>query len=165
MLFSQKLQWGLLLQDCFNIQKCDPILMTKDIVFDKSHFEVFSKEKERFFIMTLVILFWFRHALLHFVMLLLTYFAPRIRILSSTTHSPRFGDKNWNLLFTCHYSLSLFTCYCLYIYIIPISCHISYHYVFYRFTKLHVTMHFELYIYLDCWIFPIYTNIVLTALK
>ena len=66
----------------------------------------------------------------------------------------------------CYHSLSLFTSYCLYIYIIPISCcRISYHYVFYRFTKLHVTMHFELYIYLDCWIFPIYTNIVLTALK
>ena len=162
MLFSQKFQWGLLLQDCFNIQKCDPMLMTKDIASNKGHFEVFPKEKERFFIMPLVILFWFGHALLHFVILLLTYSTPRTRILSSTTHFLRSGDKKWNLLFTCHYSLLLY----IYIYIIPISCcHISYHYVFYRFTKLHVTMHFELYIYLDCWIFPIYTNIVLTALK
>ena len=111
MLFSQKLQWVLLLQDCFNIQKCDLILITKDIASNKGHFEVFPKEKEIFFIMPLVILFWFGHALLHFVMLLLTYSAPRTRILSSTTPSPRFGDKNWNLLFTYHYSLSLFTYY------------------------------------------------------
>ena len=109
MLFSQKLQWVLLLQDCFNIQKCDLILITKDIASNKGHFEVFPKEKERFFIMPLVLLFWFGHALLHFVILLLTYSSPRTRILSSITHSPRFWGKNWNLLFTCHYSLLLFT--------------------------------------------------------
>ena len=47
MLFSQKFQWGLLLQDCFNIQKCDPMFMTKDIASDKGHFEVFPKEKKK----------------------------------------------------------------------------------------------------------------------
>ena len=37
-------------QDCFNIQKCDPMLMTKIFLkidaSDKGHFEVFPKEKE-----------------------------------------------------------------------------------------------------------------------
>ena len=47
MLFSQKLQWVLLLQDCFNIQNCDPMLMTKDIASDNGHFEVFPKEKRK----------------------------------------------------------------------------------------------------------------------
>ena len=60
----------------FQYSKCDPMLMTKDIASDKGHFEVFPNEKERFFIMPLVILFLSGHALLHFAMLLLTYSAP-----------------------------------------------------------------------------------------
>ena len=59
--------------------------------------------------------FWFSHALFHFVMLLLTYSALRTRILSSTTHSPRFGAKSEiyysSVTIHCYYSLSLFTCY------------------------------------------------------
>ena len=35
----------------FQYSKCDPMLMTKDIASDKGHFEVFPKEKGRFFIM------------------------------------------------------------------------------------------------------------------
>ena len=42
--FSQKLQWVLLLQDCFNAHN-------KNIASDKGHFEDFPKEKGRFFIM------------------------------------------------------------------------------------------------------------------
>ena len=42
--FSQKLQWVLLLQDCFNAHD-------KNIASDKGHFEDFPKEKGRFFIM------------------------------------------------------------------------------------------------------------------
>ena len=61
----------------------------------------------------------FSHAfdlvMLCFVMLLLTYSAPRTRILSSTTHSPHFGAKSEiyysSVTIYCYYSLSLFTCY------------------------------------------------------
>ena len=101
-------------------------------------------------------------------------FCPKDKNFKFYNSFPTFWGQK--LKFTVHLSLFIVTIHCcyssvtvyiyIYIYIIPISCcHISYHYVFYRFTKLHVTMHFELYIYLDCWIFPIYTNIVLTALK
>ena len=58
----------------------------------------------------------FGHDSLHFAMLPLTPPATRTRILGSTTHSPRFGGKNWNLLFTVTIHLSLFMllfCYCL----------------------------------------------------
>ena len=61
------------------------------------------------------------YAMLHFlvmlcfVMLLLTYSAPKTRILSSTTHSPRFGAKSEiyysSVTIHCYYSLSLFPCY------------------------------------------------------
>ena len=52
--------------------------------------------------------------------MLLTHYAPKTRIWSLTTDSPRFGAKREIyyslLLFICHYSLSLFTgtihCYC-----------------------------------------------------
>ena len=57
----------------------------------------------------------FGHALFHLAMLLLTYSTPRTRILSSTTHSPRFGAKSEiyysSVTIHCYYSLSLFTCY------------------------------------------------------
>ena len=42
-------------------------------------------------------------AMLCFAMLLLTQFAPKTRILSSTTHSPRFGAKS-----EIYYSLRIF---------------------------------------------------------
>ena len=111
-------------QDCFNIKKCDPMLMTKVFLkidaSDKGHFEDFPKEKDEsslchallwsYFLFHVMLCF--GHALLHFVMLLLTKSAPNTKIFSSTIDSPHFGDKKRNLLFTCHYSLSLFICYC-----------------------------------------------------
>ena len=42
----------------FQYSKCDPMLMTKDIASDKGHFEVFPKEKGRFFIMPCLTLIW-----------------------------------------------------------------------------------------------------------
>ena len=57
----------------------------------------------------------FGHDLLHFAMLLLTQYAPKTRILSSTIDSPRFGTKSEiyysSVTIHCYYSLSLFTCY------------------------------------------------------
>ena len=50
----------------------------------------------------------FGHDSLHFAMLTLTQDATKTRILGSTTHSPRFGGKKWNLLFTVTIYLSLF---------------------------------------------------------
>ena len=58
------------------------------------------------------------HALLYFdlAMLFLTKSAPKTKIFNFTIDSPRFGDKKEKFtiqsLFTCHYSLSLFICYC-----------------------------------------------------
>ena len=92
----------------------------KNNASDKNHFEDLPREKERCFIMLLVMLliwscFWFSHALFHLGMLLLTYSAPRTRILKSYNSFPTFWGKKWNLLFTvtihCYYSLSLFICY------------------------------------------------------
>ena len=125
MLFSQKFQWVLLLQDYFKIQKCDPMLTTQIMLLTKDHFEDFPKEKERFFIghalfhlvmllLTYSLHYAFGHALFHFVIFLLTYSAPRTRIWSPTTHSPRFGEKSEiyysSITIHCYYSLSLFTC-------------------------------------------------------
>ena len=62
--------------------------------------------------------------ILYFAMLLLTYSTPRTRILDSTTHSPRFGQK---VKFTIH--LTLFT--------VTIHCHYS-----------PVTIHSEFFAYL-----------------
>ena len=159
----------LLLQECFNIQNVIPCSRQKYCFWQGSFWRLSKRKREILY-----------YAMLHFLVIL-------CYILSCFSwHILLQGQEFWVLQLIPHvlgtkieiyyspvtihyyYLLSLFTCYCLYIYIyiIPISCcHISYHYVFYRFTKLHVTMHFELYIYLDCWIFPIYTNIVLTALK
>ena len=114
MLFSQKLQWVLLLQDYFKIQKCDPMLPTKILLLTRIVLKTFQKKKKDSSL-CFWSCFWFSHALFHFVMLLLTYSAPRTRILSSTTHSPRFGAKSeiYYSSVTIHgyYSLSLFTCY------------------------------------------------------
>ena len=86
-----------------------------NIAFDKGSFWRLSKRKRK------ILHYAFGHALFHLVMLLLTYSAPRIRILSSTTHSPRFWAKSeiYYSSITIHYyySLSLFTCY--------YSCHCS----------------------------------------
>ena len=53
------------------------------------------------------------HDSLHFAIIPLTPSATKTIILGSPTHSPRFGAKKENyyslLLFTRHYSLSLFT--------------------------------------------------------
>ena len=98
MLFSQKLQWVLLLQDYFKIRKCDPI---------SRHKYCFWQRK--------ILHYAFSHALFHLAMLLLTCSAPRTRILSPTTHSPHFGAKSeiYYSFVTIHYyySLSLFTYY------------------------------------------------------
>ena len=75
--------------------------MTKIFLLTRVILKSFQKKKEDSSLCHALL---FGHALLHFVMLLLTYSTPRTRILSSTTHSSRFGDKNWNLLFTCYYS-------------------------------------------------------------
>ena len=103
MLFSQKLQWVLLLQDYFKIQKCDPMLTTKILLLTRIILKTFQKKKKDSSL-CFWSYFWFGHVLFHFVMLLLTYSAPRTRILSSTTHSPRFGAKS-----EIYYSLLLFT--------------------------------------------------------
>ena len=81
------------------------MLTTKILLLTRVILKTIQKKKEE---SSLCHASLFGQVLLHFVMLLLTYSAPRTRILSSTTHSPRFGDKKWNLLFACHYSLSLF---------------------------------------------------------
>ena len=75
---------------------------------DKGHFEDFPKEKDEsslchallwsYFLFHVMLCF--GHALLHFVMLLLTKSAPNTKIFSSTIDSPHFGDKKRNLLFT-----------------------------------------------------------------
>ena len=145
----------------------------KNIASDKGHFEDFLKEKGRFFIMPC---FTFWSYFVTFCHASPDIFCSKDKNFEFYNSFPTFWGQK--LKFNIHLSLFIITIHChylpvtvyiyvyIYIYIIPISCcHISYHYVFYRFTKLHVTMHFELYIYLDCWIFPIYTNIVLTALK
>ena len=85
----------------------------KNTASDKNHFEDLPREKERCFIMLLVMLliwscFWFSHALFHLAMLLLTYSAPRTRILKSYNSFPTFWGQKWNLLFICHYSQLLF---------------------------------------------------------
>ena len=78
---------------------------SEDIASDKGHFEVFPKEKRKILHAYLLSYFLcFGHDLLHFAMLLLTQSAPKTRILSSTTHSPRFGAKS-----EIYYSLLLFT--------------------------------------------------------
>ena len=97
------------------------MLMTKIFLkidaSDKGHFEVFPKEKEEsslchaLLILSLLcqaLLWSCFHALLHFAMLLLTKSAPKTKIFNSKIDSPRFEDKKRNLLFTCHYLLSLF---------------------------------------------------------
>ena len=95
------------------LQDCDPILPTKKNASDKNHFEDFEKKKDAS--LCFWSCFWFSHALSHFVMFLLIYSAPTTRILSSTTHSPRFGAKSEiyysSVTIYCYYSLSLFTCY------------------------------------------------------
>ena len=75
----------------FQYSKCDPMLTTKILLLIRVILKSFQKKKED---SSLYHASLFGHSLLHFVMLLLTYSAPKTRILSSTTHSPRFGDKN-----------------------------------------------------------------------
>ena len=63
------------------LQDCDPMLPTKILLLTRIILKTFQEKKKRFLIMLLV-------------MLLLTYSTPRTRILSFTTHSPRFGAKS-----------------------------------------------------------------------
>ena len=92
----------------------------KDIASDKGHFEVFPKEKENSSLCHAFLqsyFFCFGHDLLHFAMLLLTKFAPKTKIFSSTIDSPCFGAKSEiycsPITIHCYYSLSLFIRYCL----------------------------------------------------
>ena len=86
----------------FQYSKCDPMLTTQILILTKKDASLCFWSY-----------FWFSHALSHFVMFLLTHSAPRTRILSPTTHSPRFGAKNeiYYSSVTIHryYSLVLFT--------------------------------------------------------
>ena len=85
----------------------------KNTASDKNYFEDFQNKKEK------MLHYAFGHAfglvILCFAMLLLTYSTQRTRLLSSTTHSPRFGAKSeiYYSSVTIHYyySLSLFICY------------------------------------------------------
>ena len=89
------------------LQDCDPILPTKKMLLTRIILKTLRKRK--------MLHYAFGHALFHLAMLLLTYSTPRTRILSSTTHSPRFGAKSEiyysSVTIHCYYSLSLFTCY------------------------------------------------------
>ena len=75
----------------FQYSKCDLMFPSKILLLTRIILKTFQKKKEVFSLCHASL---FGHALLHFVILLLTYTAPRTRILSSTTHFPRFGDKN-----------------------------------------------------------------------
>ena len=102
--FSQKFQWVLLLQGCFNIQNVIPHSCRRSC-FWQWIFGVFPKRKGKILHASLLSYFLcFSHDSLHFAMLTLTQYATKTRILGSTTHSPRFGAKN-----EIYYSLSLFT--------------------------------------------------------
>ena len=111
--FSQKFQWVLLLQGCFNIQNVIPHSCRRSY-FWQWIFGVFPKRKGKILHASLLSYFLcFSHDSLHFAMIPLTPSATKTRILGSPTHSPRFGAKNEIhyslLLFICHYSLLLFT--------------------------------------------------------
>ena len=100
MLFSQKLQWVLLLQDYFKIQKCDPILPTKILLLTRIILKTFQEKKKRFLIMLLVML-----------CSILSCFSWHILLQGQEFWVPQLiphvlGQK---VKFTIH--LSLFTCY------------------------------------------------------
>ena len=107
--FSQKFQWVLLLQDCFNIKKCDPMLMPKILLLTKIILKTFKKKKEDSSCLPFVIF-----------SMLWSWFTSLCHASSDTICSkdknfefynwfPTFWDKKWNLLLICHYSLLLFT--------------------------------------------------------
>ena len=118
--FSQKFQWVLLLQGCFNIQNVIPHSCRRSCFWQRIFWSL-SKRKGKILHASLLLYFLcFSHDSLHFAMIPLTPSATKTIILGSTTHFPRFGAKNEIyyslLLFICHYSLLLFTgtihCYC-----------------------------------------------------
>ena len=110
--FQSKVSMSTTTSRLFQYSKCDPMLMPKILLLIRI---IFKKKKEDSSCLPLSYFPCFGHNLLHFAMFLLTQYASKTRILSSTTYSPRFGAKNEIyyslLLFICHYSLLLFTCY------------------------------------------------------
>ena len=93
----------------FQYSKCDPMLMLKILLLTRI---IFKKKKEDSSCLPLSYFPCFGHNLLHFAMLLLTQYAPKTKILSSTTYSPCFGEIYYSsVTIHCYYSLSLFTCY------------------------------------------------------
>ena len=107
--FSQKLQWVLLLQDCFNIQNVITCSCQKYCFWQESFWRLSKRKRKILHAHLLSYFLCFSHDLLHFVMLLLTQSAPKTRILKFYNSFPTFWGKKWNLLFICHYSLLLFT--------------------------------------------------------
>ena len=92
----------------------NPTLMPKISLLTMDILESFPKERERFFMPSLLSYFLcFSHDSLHFAMIPLTPSATKTIILGSTTHFPRFGAKNeiYYSPVTIHwyYSLLLFT--------------------------------------------------------
>ena len=73
--------------------KCNPILMLDILLLTRVG--SLSKKKKGGFSMTTPLSYslCFGRDSLHFVMLTLTQYATKTRILGSTTHSPRFGGK------------------------------------------------------------------------
>ena len=96
--FSQKFQWVLLLQDCFNAHN-------KNIGYDKGHFEDYPKEKGRFFIMPC---FTFWSCFVTFCHASPNIFYSKNKNFEFYNSFPTFWGQK--LKFTIH--LSLFTRYC-----------------------------------------------------
>ena len=110
--YGLKFQWVLLLQDCFNIQNVIPCSCRRYCFWQGLFWRLSKRERKILHAYLLSYFPCFGHNLLHFAMLLLTQYAPKTKILSSTTYSPCFGEIYYSsVTIHCYYSLSLFTCY------------------------------------------------------
>ena len=111
MYFGQKFQWVLLLQGCFNIQNMIPCSCRRSCFWQGWFWSLSKKKREDSSCLPFVIF-----------SMLWSWFSTLCHASSDTICSknknlkfynsfPTFWGKKWNLLFICHYSLSLFTCY------------------------------------------------------
>ena len=102
----------------FQYSKCDPMLTTKILLLTRVILKTFQKKNED---SSLCYASLFGHALLHFVMLLLTYSAPRTRISALQLFPHVLGQK---VKFTIHLSLFIVTIHCHYS---PVTIHDTVH--------------------------------------
>ena len=107
--FSQKFQWVLLPQDCFNIQNAIPCSFRRYCFWQGSFWSLSKRKKEDSSCLPFVIfsMLWSWFTTLYHASSDILY--TKDKNFEFYNSFPTFWDKKWNLLFICHYSLLLFT--------------------------------------------------------